>query len=74
MNKERFYGEVISFRQGFGFIQVPGGESYFVHWSNIADEMKGYRELFPMDKVSFTVGEGKDGRRQAMDVVLIQEG
>ncbi|TRZ51891.1 cold shock domain-containing protein [bacterium] len=72
-NGKRHTGEVLSFEFGWGFIDdYDTKESIFVHHSNI--DAEGYRELFPMDKVSFIVGEGSNGRKQALNVLVLEEG
>ena len=55
-------GVVRSFNdeEGYGFIETPDGEKFFVHHSNI--EMDGFRTLTPGTKVTFEIGVGKRGQ------------
>jgi CspA family cold shock protein len=58
-----------STKKGFGFIETPGGEEIFVHFSSIAG--KGYRVLQPGDQVSFEKVPGPKGH-QAFHVVVLK--
>jgi cold shock CspA family protein len=73
IDETRHFGEVISFDKGWGFLlDYDTQESIFVHWSEIEGE--GYKKLYPLDSVSFLVGEGRNNRLQAMKVQVIKEG
>lgn len=48
--------------KGWGFIT----NDVFVHYSNI--QMEGRKSLDQNDVVEFEIGEGKDGRSQAVNV------
>ena len=51
---------------GYGFITQEGGDDLFVHYSEI--KMDGYRTLNEGEAVKFEIGEGKNGKRQAINV------
>lgn len=56
-----------SAEKGYGFISVEGNtEDIFVHHSAI--DMQGFRTLEEGQLVEFEVGEGKQGRQQAINV------
>ena len=46
-------------REGYGFIQVEGGEDVFVHYSAI--QAQGFKSLAEGDKVEFEVTKGPKG-------------
>jgi len=52
--------------KGYGFISQEGGDDLFVHHSEI--KMQGYRTLNEGEVVTFEVGEGKNGKPQAINV------
>jgi cold shock protein len=53
-------------KKGYGFIEQPGGDDVFVHYSGILGE--GFRSLRAGDEVEFEVGSGPKGP-QAIKVV-----
>jgi len=54
----------------YGFIRSDeDGRTYFAHWSQLV--MAGYHALTEGDVVSFTIGEDKNGRTQAIQVIPI---
>lgn len=55
--------------KGYGFITTENGDDLFVHYSSIKTE--GFRTLEENQKVTFEVGEGKDGRKAAIDVIPV---
>ena len=46
-------------------------DDVFVHYSNIT--MEGRKSLNQNDVVEFEIGEGKDGRTQAVNVKVVSE-
>lgn len=61
--KVKFFNDV----KGWGFITDESGNDVFVHFSNI-QMMDGYKSLHEDDIVEFEIGEGSDGRGQAVNV------
>ncbi len=56
--------------KGFGFIEpAEGGEDLFVHFSAI--EGTGFKSLDEGARVRFDVGEGRDGKKQAINVTQL---
>lgn len=55
--------------KGWGFITDENKNDVFVHYSNIT--MEGRKSLDENDIVDFEIGEGKDGRSQAVNVKRI---
>ena len=52
--------------KGYGFISQEGDDDLLVHHSEI--KMQGYRTLNEGEQVTFEVGEGKNGKPQAINV------
>ena len=59
--------------RGYGFILQDGGGEIFVHYTEIEKEKDGFKTLREGQRVSFEVGEGQDGKAQALDVHVIGE-
>jgi CspA family cold shock protein len=57
--------------RGYGFITDEAGNDVFVHYSNI--QMEGRKSLNQNDTVEFEIGDGKDGRTQAVNVKVVSE-
>lgn len=57
--------------KGWGFITDESKNDIFVHYSNII--MEGRKSLNQNDVVEFEIGEGKDGRSQAVNVKVVSE-
>ena len=53
-------------KKGYGFIEQPGGDDIFVHYSGIAGD--GFRSLRAGEEVEFEVSQGPKGA-QATKVV-----
>ena len=69
---ERQQGAVAWFSaaKGFGFIKPDaGGADVFVHFSAIQKD--GFKELKENDRVEFHIEEGKKGKPQAAQVVVL---
>ena len=67
---DRVVGNVKCFNSsnGYGFVQVDGGDDVFVHYRAIRGD--GYKTLNEGQQVEFTVRSGAKGL-QAEDVVVI---
>ena len=52
--------------KGYGFIEVPGNDDVFVHYSAIEGE--GFKTLDEGQRVSFNSVENDQGRMQAANV------
>ncbi|AUS07490.1 cold-shock protein [Laceyella sacchari] len=52
--------------KGYGFIEVPGNDDVFVHYSAIEGE--GFKTLDEGQRVSFDIVENDQGRMQAANV------
>lgn len=55
--------------KGWGFITDQDGKDVFVYWENIV--MDGFRCLDKDDIVNFELGDGGDGREQAINVIPV---
>lgn len=55
--------------KGWGFITDESGKDVFVYWENIM--MDGFRYLDEDDIVNFELGDGNDGREQAVSVIPV---
>lgn len=60
------YSKIFDGTKGWGFITDENKNDVFVHYSNII--MEGRKSLDENDVVEFEIGEGKDGRTQAVTV------
>lgn len=58
-------------KDGFGFIKTEEGDMFF-HANNL--ENVEYDDLAEGMTLSYEVGEGRDGRPQAINVNLVEEG
>ena len=72
-NKEVFYGTVIWFRRGIGFLSPDDGSSdKFVHYSNIVAPEGAYKTLVAGQRVSFVIGANKNGPQAEMVTVIAE--
>lgn len=55
--------------KGWGFITDESGKDVFIHYSNIL--MDGRKLLHENDIVEFQIGEGVNGRKQAVNVQIL---
>jgi len=70
-NAEWFEGEILSVKEGFGFIKCEKfPDNVFFHWTSVAGEE--IANLVKGDKVNFTVDEGPRGAI-ARRVELVEE-
>lgn len=56
-------------KRGYGFITNQDGKEWFFHHSSVI--MKGYKRLDRGDIVDFEIGNGNNGREQAVNVTPI---
>ncbi len=74
MSDEKYFGEVIWFKGGHGFIYWEKDgvkqKDMFVHYSDIVCE--GFKILYKNQKVSFAIGKNNDGMPKAINVVVIK--
>lgn len=73
MSTEKYFGEVIWFSKGIGFIKwdlnnVPQ-KDMFVHYSDINCE--GFKNLYKNQKVSFKIGKNNSGQPKAIEVTVL---
>ena len=57
-------------KNGFGFVKTEEGQSYFFHFTDVENGIDGYNELQEGDEVSFEIGEGRDGKEKAVNLVV----
>jgi CspA family cold shock protein len=64
-------GTVIWFNEakGYGFLKAQDGKEIFCHYSAI--QAKGYKKLAKDQQVEFSVIEGRNGKPQADNVVVV---
>jgi cold shock CspA family protein len=70
---ERILGEVIYYDEarGFGWLRCPDGPDVFFHTSRLA-ESGIYAPPGKQDRLSFVVGEGRKGKNEARDLLLVE--
>jgi len=73
MEDKEYFGKVIWFdnKAGYGFIEREGEKDLFVHFSDVICE--GFKTLKKGQKVSFGLGENKNGRPKAVNVKVSVE-
>lgn len=57
--------------KGYGFIERSGAPDLFVHFSAIVSDAKGRRNLIEGQSVTFDEEEGREGKPQAANVIVI---
>jgi len=55
--------------EGFGFIKTEGGDVFF-HANNLVDV--NFDDLKVGDTLSYELGEGRNGKEQAVNVQLVE--
>jgi len=61
-------GNVKVLKDGFGFIKVDGKDDVFFHANNL--EWVDFNSLNEGDTLEFNIGEGRNGKKQAVNVTL----
>ncbi len=56
--------------KGFGFIKGDDGQSYFFHFTDLEGEIEGFEALQEGETISFDIGEWRDGKEKATNVVV----
>jgi CspA family cold shock protein len=65
-------GTIKVLKEGFGFIKSEDSESdVFFHANNL--EGVEFRDLNEGETLEFEIGEGKNGKEQAINVTLVQD-
>ena len=62
-----------SSQKGYGFIEVPGADDVFAHYSDIVESGDGFRFLERGTVVEFEVVQGERGAR-AVHIVKVDDG
>lgn len=57
-------------KNGFGFIKTETGDIFF-HANNLAEEFN-YDDLEEGMTLSFELGEGRDGKEQAVNISVVE--
>lgn len=60
-------GTIKVLKEGFGFIKTDGNDVFF-HANNL--QWVDFDDLSEGNEVNFEIGEGKNGKKQAMNVTL----
>jgi len=64
-------GIIKALREGFGFVTMEGSDKdMFFHANNLVDVE--FNDLQMGQTLSYELGEGRDGRQQAIDVRLVE--
>ena len=58
-------------KNGFGFIKTETGDIFF-HANNLVEGVE-YDDLEEGMTLSFELGEGRDGKEQAVNIQLVEE-
>jgi CspA family cold shock protein len=62
-------GTIKVLKEGFGFITVDGQDDVFFHANNL--EGVDFNDLQEGQTLSFEIGEGRNGKQQAVNVTLV---
>lgn len=62
-------GTIKVLKEGFGFITVDGQDDVFFHANNL--EGVDFNDLQEGQTLSFEIGEGRNGKTQAVNVTLV---
>ncbi len=62
-------GTIKVLKEGFGFITVDGQDDVFFHANNL--EGVDFNDLQEGQTLSFEIGEGRNGKEQAVNVTLV---
>lgn len=68
---DRMDGEILSLKNGYGFIKYPPNNLFF-HHSTVQNGLD-FKELYVGDSVVFTLSRGDKGKLIATDVELVEE-
>lgn len=63
-------GVIKMLKNGFGFIKTENGDIFF-HANNLADGIE-YDDLEEGMTLSFELGEGRDGKEQAVNISVVE--
>ena len=64
-------GVIKMLKNGFGFIKTETGDIFF-HANNLVEGVE-YDDLEEGMTLSFELGEGRDGKEQAVEINLVEE-
>jgi len=64
-------GTIKMLKNGFGFIKTDEGDVFF-HANNLSEGVE-YDSLKEGDTLSFEMGEGRDGKAQAVEIELVEQ-
>ena len=63
-------GTIKMLKNGFGFLKTEEGDVFF-HANNLVDGVE-YDSLNEGDTLSFDMGEGRDGKPQAVNIDVVE--
>lgn len=63
-------GVIKMLKNGFGFIKTENGDIFF-HANNLVDGVE-YDDLTEGMTLSFELGEGRDGKEQAVEISVVE--
>lgn len=65
-------GSIKVLKEGFGFIKIEGGDDVFFHANNLVG--CEFNDLQEGMVLQFEIGDGNNGKKQAIDVSVAEEG